>query len=268
MPDDARLDRFRPQPPGGHQPSSPDRRDRSAHPDGPAHPDSLARPDSSAHQDSSARPAGLGSAARVREPLPVTWMPAAAPPVDVAWQPSPVQPVDPAWEPPTGPPIAVGRLSGGAELPPGPSPAPTTTWDEWSHAHRDRRERAALTTRIRGDRGTMGLLHAQAVIVHRALVWRAASATFSTVAGFGFLWFKVISAREEAIARGLGARGFAPGGFLLLLLTVLAAVVLLRMWRSVYRIKVDPLLFLPLPDSPEAPRHGAFDGTAQPPTRW
>ena len=55
---------------------------------------------------------------------------------------------------------------------------------------------------------------------------------------------------------------------MLLALTVLAALALLRLWRSVYRARVDPLRFAPLPDSPEAPRHGAFDGSTPPPTRW
>lgn len=146
--------------------------------------------------------------------------------------------------------------------------APATTWDEWSHTHRDRRERAALVTRIRGDRGIQGLQHAHAVAQHRSQVRRAVAATVAAAVTFGLLWFRVINARDAAIEQGLGARGFAPGGFVLLLLTVLLAVWLLRLWRAVYRARVDPLRFAPLPDSPDAPRHGAFDGTAQPPTRW
>ena len=171
-----------------------------------------------------------------------------------------------AWNPPSEPLTVLGQPSGGTGLQ--PSPAPTATWDEWSHADRDRRERAALATRIRGDRGTQGLLHAQAVIIHRRHVRQAAAVTVSALLGFGFLWLRIIGARDAAIAQGLDARGLALGGFALLLLTVLAAVSVLRLWRTVYQSRVDPLQFPPLPDSPDAPRHGAFDGTASPPTRW
>ena len=92
----------------------------------------------------------------------------------------------------------------------------------------------------------------------------------TVVAGiaFGFLWFKIIDMRDAAIAHHLGAATFAPQGLVLLAVTVLAGGVLLRMWRTVHHSRVDPLHVDPLPDSPEATRHGAFDGTATPPTRW
>lgn len=146
--------------------------------------------------------------------------------------------------------------------------APTTTWDEWSHVNRDVRERRALVSRIRGDRGNQGLQHAQAVAAYRSLVRKAAIKTLSMLVTFGFLWSRVIGARDAAIAAGMGDRSFAPAGIAVLVGTLVAAFFLLRMWSAVSRTRPGPLHFAPLPDSPEAPRHGAFDGTTTPPTRW
>ncbi|SDC22312.1 hypothetical protein SAMN05216410_1418 [Sanguibacter gelidistatuariae] len=145
---------------------------------------------------------------------------------------------------------------------------PVTTWDEWSLVDRDRRERRSLVTRIRGNRGAQGLAHERAVTAHRSRVRTAATVTVAVTTPLVVGWFWVIGARDASITLGSGDRSFAPFGFLLLVVTALAGVALLRWWAGIYRDRPDPLRFDPLPDSPEAPRHGSFDGSTTPPTRW
>lgn len=144
---------------------------------------------------------------------------------------------------------------------------PVTTWQEWSHHDRDRRERASTATRVLGERGVLGLAHAQAVVVHRSRVHRAILKTLCA-APLVWAWFRIIAVRDAAIAQGYGDRSFAPAGFMLLAITVLVVIALARLWSSVYRARPDPLRLVPLPDSPENPRNSAFDGSGTPPTRW
>lgn len=106
------------------------------------------------------------------------------------------------------------------------------------------------------------------MIAHRSRVRSAIAGTVTAALPLAAGWIIVIQARNASIEQGMGDRSFAPFGFLLLIVTVVAVVALLRWWSWVLRWRPDPLHFDPFPDSPDAPRHGAFDGSTTPPTRW
>lgn len=171
-----------------------------------------------------------------------------------------------AWTPLSVPPVAEPE-------PVQPQPAqPVSTWDEWSHHERDTRERASLVNRLRGERAGVGIAHEQATAAHLRRLGAATAVTIVTGLVLAGCWVMIILAREDTISEMLDARPvdrtFIPFGFLLLAITILAALRLLRWWALIIRTRPDPLRFDPLPDSPDAPRHGSFDGSTTPPTRW
>ena len=81
-------------------------------------------------------------------------------------------------------------------------------------------------------------------------------------------WIWAINSRSKAIAGEIAGVQFAPFAFVVYLTTVLVVVIALRRWHTIYQARPKKPAFVPLPDSPDSPRHGAFDGTTTPPTRW
>lgn len=142
------------------------------------------------------------------------------------------------------------------------------TWDDWSRRDRDRRERAALKVTIRQRRAEAGFAHEAATLTYRRARRAASLATAVVALPLAIGWGLVLRARDASIAAGLGDRSFAPAGFALLLLTLVLAVVLLRVWGQVLSARPGPLQLEVDPDSPDAPRHSAFDGSQRPPRRW
>lgn len=149
-----------------------------------------------------------------------------------------------------------------------PSPTGPSSWDDWSHRDRDRRERRSLVLRVRAQRAASGFGHEHAVAASRSRIRAATAVTVVAALVLVPAWVLVIGARNAAIATGGDARTFAPAGFVVLLVTVLVVTLIVRTWVRVLRARPDRLVFAPLPDSAEAPRHGAFDGSTTPPRRW
>lgn len=142
------------------------------------------------------------------------------------------------------------------------------SWDEWSRRDRDKRERAALTIAVLGRRAQSGLAHEAAARAYRAALRTTLLATAALAVPLATGWILVIRARDASIEAGFGDKSFAPAGFALLVLTAVLTLVALRWWRRVVRSRPDALHLEVHPDSPDAPRHPTFDGTATPPRRW
>lgn len=142
------------------------------------------------------------------------------------------------------------------------------TWDDWSRRDRDRRERAALKVAVRGRRAEAGLAHEAATRAYRSARRAAAVGTTILAIPLTIGWVLVLRARDASVEAGLGDRSFAPAGFALLVLTAVLVVVVLRWWNRVLCMRPGTLHLEVDPDSPDAPRHGAFDGSHRPPRRW
>lgn len=142
------------------------------------------------------------------------------------------------------------------------------TWDDWSRVDRDKRERRAVEVAVRARRAEAGLAHERAMTRFRAALLRSTVVSAVALTPVAVAWWRVLHARDAAIAAGLGDRSFVPGGFAGIVLTTVVVVILLRLWAATLRTHPGRLELEVLPDSPAARRHGAFTGTTEPPQRW